>query len=124
MNEVEDFNICPCGGTHELACGEFLLGTYRLAQDTCDSAHRRALEFHMSECGPCRGEYSLERNIKALVGGRCAETAPQALRDSVQQRIRQMVTVEHTETVVSDGTAYFRSSSTTMRVQRRPDPNA
>lgn len=122
---MSEFDVCPCGGEHALACGQFLLSTYRLAEESCDEAHRRALGQHMEECGPCRNSYSLERNIKSLVGRCCGtEVAPESLRSQVQQRIRQMVTLEHSETVVTDGASFIRKTSTTVRMQTRRDPNA
>lgn len=111
-----DFNVCPCGGDHELACGRFLIDAYRLADESCDDAHLRALARHAEECRPCAREYSIERNVKALVGRCCGqERAPESLRSNVQQRI-QALTVQMTQTVVSDGVQIVRTTHTVISV--------
>lgn len=115
-----EFDVCPCGGDHELACGRFLIDTYRLEDETCDEAHRRALAQHAEECEPCRSEYSLERNVKSLVQRCCGvEVAPERLRTGVQARIRAL-TVQMSETVISDGVNVIRARKTVVRLQR-PD---
>lgn len=118
-----EFDVCPCGGDHELACGRFLIDTRRMSDESCDELHRAALAKHAEECGPCRREYSIERNVQALVRRCCGtETAPERLRTGVQQRIRAL-TVQMSETVISDGVNVIRSRKTVVRMQT-PDPQA
>lgn len=118
-----EFDVCPCGGEHELACGRFLIDTRMLDDETCDEAHRRALAQHAEECGPCRRAYSIEQNVKALVSRCCgAETAPASLRSGVQQRIRAL-TVQMSETVISDGVRMIRSRRTIIS-SSEPDARA
>lgn len=113
-----ELNTCPCGGDHELACGEFLIDAFRLADESCDDAHRRALQKHAEECEPCAHEYSIERNVKSLVGRCCGqERAPEELRSVVQQRIQAMIVqMSSTTTVVTDGTSVVRSTHTVIRL--------
>lgn len=113
-----DFNVCPCGGDHELPCGEFLIEAYRLADESCDEAHRRALMRHVEECEPCAREYSIECNVKALVGRCCGqERASEELRTVVQQRIRALtVQMSRTTTVMTDGRSVVRTTHTVLRV--------
>lgn len=119
-----EFNVCPCGGNHELACGHFLIDTYQLDDESCDEMHRRALARHAEECGPCRSAYSIERNVKALVRRCCgSETAPESLRAGVQQRIRAL-TVQMSETVISDGVNVIRSRKTVINFRQQGNPGA
>lgn len=112
-----EFDVCPCGGEHELPCGRFLIDTYRIDDETCDDAHRRALAKHAEECEPCRRAYSIERNVKALVRRCCGtELAPESLRTGVQQRIRAL-TVQMSETVIADGVGIIRSRQTVIKLQ-------
>lgn len=113
-----DFNVCPCGGDHELACGDFLIDAYRLSEESCDEAHRRALLRHAEECEPCAREYSIERNVKSLVGRCCGqERAPEKLRTVVQQRIQALtVQMSQTTTVVTDGNSIVRTTRTVIRM--------
>ena len=118
-----EFDVCPCGGDHELACGRFLIDTSRIDDESCDESHRRALAQHAKECEPCRRAYSIECNVKSLVRRCCGtETAPERLRTGVQQRIRAL-TVQMSETVISDGINVIRSRRTIISVQR-PDSSA
>lgn len=120
-----EFDVCPCGGNHELACGRFLIDTYQMDDETCDEMHRRALARHAEECEPCRRAYSIERNVKALVRRCCRtpEAAPERLRAGVQQRIRAL-TVQMSETVISDGVNVIRSRKTVINIRQQPGPQA
>lgn len=113
-----DFNVCPCGGDHELPCGEFLIDAYRMADESCDDAHRRVLMRHVEECEPCAREYSIERNVKSLVGRCCGqERAPAELRSVVQKRIQALtVQMSRTTTVISDGSSVVRTTRTVIRL--------
>lgn len=114
-----DFNVCPCGGDHELPCGEFLIDAYRLSDESCDDAHRRALMRHVEECEPCAREYSIERNVKSLVGRCCGqERAPEELRSNVQRRIQALTVQMSRTTVVTDGGSVVRTTRTVIRLNR------
>ncbi|WP_134322542.1 mycothiol system anti-sigma-R factor [Cumulibacter soli] len=117
-----EFNVSPCGGEHELACGEFLVSTSRLTDESCDEAVRRALQHHVEECGPCASEYTLERHVKSLVGRCCgAERAPDELRTTVQQRIHALtVQMSSTTTVHTDGVSTVRTTHTVIRLNNGP----
>ena len=48
------------------------------------------IQRHLDDCGPCLSKYDLERTVKALVARSCTEHAPDALRQRVLLRIRQV----------------------------------
>ena len=45
---------------------------------------------HLEDCGPCLEIAHLERAVKALVARSCTEHAPDALRDRIRIRIREV----------------------------------
>lgn len=108
------------GDSHDLECEEFLAEVYLYLDSECDEARRAQLQQHMTECPGCLDKYGLERDIKALVG-RCGggERAPENLRSRVQAQIRSAVSIDHAETLATDGSSYVRSSRTTIRVESR-----
>jgi len=113
------------GDSHDLECEEFLGEVYLYLDSECDETRRAQLQQHMNECPGCLTKYGLERDIKALIGRCCGgDRAPESLRSRVQAQIRQAVSIERSETVVTDGSSYFQSSRTTVRYQRTVDPGA
>lgn len=48
------------------------------------------IQRHLEECGPCLDSFDLERAVKALVARSCTEHAPEALRQRVLVRLRQV----------------------------------
>ncbi len=53
-----------------------------------DEIDHDAIQQHLDECGPCLGEYDVERTVKAIVARSCSEHAPEALRDKVLLHLR------------------------------------
>jgi mycothiol system anti-sigma-R factor len=48
------------------------------------------IQRHIEDCAPCLGKYDLECTVKALVARSCHEHAPDALRERVLVRIREV----------------------------------
>ena len=72
---------------HELDCGDVVEAVYlyldgELSSDVIDNIRQ-----HLDECSPCLCEYGIEQEVKALIARSCCETAPDALRASVVQRL-------------------------------------
>jgi mycothiol system anti-sigma-R factor len=88
-----------CGKPHETDCSEVLERVAFFIDNELDQADSAQIQRHLDECGPCLDEFGLERTVKALVARSCSEHAPEALRDKVLLRIRQ-VQIEITETTV------------------------
>jgi len=85
--------------SHELDCGDVVEAVYlyldgELSSDVIDNIRQ-----HLDECSPCLREYGVEKEVKALIARSCCETAPEALRASVVQRL---------EVVRSEMTIQFR----------------
>ncbi len=117
---------CGPGDSHDLECEEFLGEVYLYLDSECDEVRRAQLQQHMAQCPGCLDKYGLERDIKALVGRCCGgERAPENLRSRVQAQIRSAVSIDHAETLMTDGSSYIRSSRTTIRYESRPiDPSS
>ena len=86
-----------CGNPHDKDCSEVLERVFFFIDNELETADTDEIQHHLDECGPCLEKYDLERTVKALVARSCSEHAPEALRDKVLLRIRQ-VHVEITET--------------------------
>jgi mycothiol system anti-sigma-R factor len=90
-----------CGDPHDPTakddCTEVLERVFFFIDNELPTADSSEIQHHLDECGPCLEKYDLERTVKALVQRSCSEHAPEALRDKVLLRIRQ-VQVEITET--------------------------
>ena len=87
---------------HELDCSDVVEAVYlyidgELSGDVIDNIRE-----HLDECSPCLREYGIEQDVKALIARCCSETAPDALRASVLQRIQ----VIRTEMTVTEVTRY------------------
>jgi len=88
-----------CGGHHDTDCSEVLERVFFFIDNELPTADSSQIRQHLEECGPCLSKYDLERTVKALVARSCSERAPQALRDKVLLRIRE-VQIEITDTRV------------------------
>ena len=78
----------PCGAGDD--CGEVLEQLFFFLDNELDNANHHQIQHHLDECGPCLAKYDLERLVKSLVARSCSESAPDALRDKVLLRIRQV----------------------------------
>lgn len=81
-----------CGEPHDTDCVEILDRVYVfLDHEMPDGPAAYALvEEHLDECAPCLRKYDLERVVKALVARSCSEHAPEALRQRVLTRIKEI----------------------------------
>lgn len=86
---------------HELDCTDVVEAVYlyldgELSEDVIDN-----IRIHLDECAPCLREYGIEKEVKALIARSCCETAPDALRASIVQRL-QIARTEMTITLRTD----------------------
>jgi|1186.fasta_scaffold576476_1 mycothiol system anti-sigma-R factor len=87
----------PCGASDDKDCTEVLERMFFFIDNELPHSDFAQIQHHLDECRPCLQKYDLERTVKALVARSCSEHAPEALRDKVLLRIRQ-VQLEITET--------------------------
>jgi mycothiol system anti-sigma-R factor len=75
----------PCGD----GCADALAHLWEYLDSELDqvSAHRVAL--HLDACGGCLAEYRVEVVIKQVVRRGCSETAPEALRQRIEELCRR-----------------------------------
>ena len=71
-------------------CDDFLERIIYFLDNELDEADCSAVRMHLDECGPCLHKYDLERTVKAVVARSCSEAAPDALRERVLVRIREV----------------------------------
>ena len=71
-------------------CADFLERIVYLLDNELDDADVTAVRIHLDACNPCLENYDLQRTIKAIVARSCTESAPDALRERVRLRIREV----------------------------------
>lgn len=80
-----------CGQPHATPCSEVLALVFLYIDGEIDEQHRIEVTTHLRECSPCEGEYAVERRVRALVQRCCREeAAPDAVREGIVMRIRQV----------------------------------
>jgi len=75
-------------GEHDVDCGDVIEAVYLYLDGELDGESLDHIRQHLDECSPCLREYGIEREVKVLIARSCAESAPQALRNSVVNQIR------------------------------------
>jgi mycothiol system anti-sigma-R factor len=85
-------------GSHEAEdCSQVIHQIFTFIDNELEQADCAAIQQHLDECGPCLAKYDLERTVKSLVARSCSEQAPDALREKVLLRIRQVqITISET----------------------------
>lgn len=83
--------------SHELDCGDVVEAVYLYLDGELSEDDINNIRVHLDECSPCLREYGVEQEVKALIARCCCETAPDALRASVMQRL-EVVRTEMTIT--------------------------
>ena len=78
-------------------CADFLERIVYFIDNELDAADIADVKRHLDACSPCLERYDLQRTVKAIVARSCSESAPDALRQRVLLRIRE-VQVRITET--------------------------
>lgn len=73
--------------SHELDCSDVVEAVYLYLDGELSSDVIKDIKQHLDECSPCLREYGIEQEVKALIARSCCETAPEALRASVVQRL-------------------------------------
>jgi len=71
-------------------CSEVIHQIFVFIDNELDDASCGEIQQHLDECGPCLAKYNLERTVKSLVARSCSEKAPDALREKVLMRIREV----------------------------------
>jgi mycothiol system anti-sigma-R factor len=79
-----------CGKHHDTDCSEVLERVFFFIDNELPTADSSLIQQHLEECGPCLQKYDLERTVKTLVQRSCHEHAPEALRNKVLLRIREV----------------------------------
>jgi mycothiol system anti-sigma-R factor len=71
-------------------CAHFLEQIVYLLDNELDEADCAEVRIHLDTCHPCLERYDLQRTVKTIVARSCAESAPEALRERVRLRIREV----------------------------------
>ena len=79
-----------CGDMSKPDCAEALERLEFFIDQELDRADLEQIKQHLEDCAPCLEIADLERAVKALVARSCAEHAPDALRQRVLVRIREV----------------------------------
>ena len=79
-----------CGDMNKPDCAEALARLEFFIDHELPNADFEQIKQHLEDCGPCLQIADLERAVKALVARSCTEHAPDALRDRVMVRIREV----------------------------------
>ena len=79
-----------CGDMNKPDCAEALARLEFFIDHELAKADFDQIKQHLEDCGPCLQIADLERAVKALVARSCTEHAPDALRDRVMVRIREV----------------------------------
>ena len=87
--------------SHELDCGDVVEAVYLYLDGELNEDDINNIRVHLDPCSPCLREYGIEQEVKALIARSCCETAPDALRASVVQRL-EIVRSEMTITYRTD----------------------
>ena len=87
---------------HGLDCSDVVEAVYLYIDGELSEDVIHDIRQHLDDCSPCLREYGIEQEVKALIARSCNETAPDALRASVLQRIQ----VIRTEMTVTEVTRY------------------
>jgi mycothiol system anti-sigma-R factor len=90
------------GDRHDLDCSDVVEAVYLYIDGELSEDVINNIRVHLDDCSPCLREYGIEQEVKALIARSCGETAPEALRASVLQRIQ----VIRTEMTVTEVTQY------------------
>ena len=71
-------------------CSEVLGRVFFFLDNELDEADCSEVRVHLDECGPCLEKYDLQRTVKQIVARSCSESAPDALRERVRIKIREV----------------------------------
>ena len=71
-------------------CVDYLERIVYFIDNELDEADCSEVRLHLDACSPCLHRYDLQRTVKQIVARSCAESAPEALREKVRLRIREV----------------------------------
>jgi mycothiol system anti-sigma-R factor len=80
--------MAPPENRDELDCADVVEAVYLYLDGELSVEAIQGIREHLDECSPCLREYGIEQEVKTLLVRCCCETAPDALRASVRQRIQ------------------------------------
>jgi mycothiol system anti-sigma-R factor len=79
-----------CSG-HEAQCEEALVALEQYLDGELENESLSGIRAHLAHCYPCADRASFEEQLRAIVRTRCAEHAPDSLRDRIRERLDGMV---------------------------------
>ena len=79
-----------CGKHHETDCSEVLERLAFFVDHELADADAAQIQRHLDECQPCLDMLLFEQRMKLQLARSCAEPCPDAVRDRVRVRIREV----------------------------------
>ena len=79
-----------CGKDHETDCSEVLERLAFFVDHELADADEAQIQRHLDECQPCLDMLLFEQRMKTQLARSCAEPCPEALRERVRVRIREV----------------------------------
>ena len=79
-----------CGKEHEVDCAEVLDRLAFFVDHELADADTAQIQRHIDECRPCLDVLKFEQRMKTHLARSCAEPCPDAVRERVRVRIREV----------------------------------
>ena len=79
-----------CGKEHEVDCAEVLERLAFFVDHELADADTAQIQRHLEECMPCVDVLAFEQRMKTHLARSCAEPCPDAVRERVRVRIREV----------------------------------
>lgn len=69
-------------------CQEAIATLYSFLDGELTADRRALIQHHLDECGPCFEAFGFEAELKEVIGRKCRDEVPQALRLRVAEALR------------------------------------
>ncbi len=79
-----------CGKDHETDCSEVLERLAFFVDHELQAADTATIQRHLDECKPCLDMLFFEQRMKTQLARSCSEPCPDAVRERVRVRIREV----------------------------------
>ena len=79
-----------CGKHHEVDCAEILERLQFFVDHELEDADEAQIQRHLDECQPCLDMLFFEQRMKVQLARSCSEPCPDAVRERVRVRIREV----------------------------------
>ena len=79
-----------CGKHHETDCAEVLERLAFFVDHELEDADEAVIQQHLDECQPCLDMLFFEQRMKVQLARSCSEPCPDAVRERVRVRIREV----------------------------------